>query len=130
MPTPDEIPELIRRAGDALNRDDLDGYLALMEPDVDFTSMIAEVEGETFRGHEGIRRWWDTVRASFEEAKWEFVDIQPEGEDRVVVCLRSSGVLGGVPVEQVMWQALKLRDAKARWWRFFRTEEEAREALG
>ena len=41
-----------------------------------------------------------------------------------------AGTLGGVPVEQTMWQAVKLRDRKAYWWANFRTEREALEAVG
>ena len=41
-----------------------------------------------------------------------------------------AGTLGGVPVEQTMWQAVELRDGKVCWWAFFRSEPEAREAAG
>ena len=34
-----------------------------------------------------------------------------------------------VPMEQVVWQAIRLRDGLAIRWDFFRTEEEARAAL-
>ena len=129
MPQPDDTPDLLRSAADSLNRGDIEGYLALIDPEVEFTSMIAEAEGETFHGHEGVRRWWDTVRGAFEEARWEFLDIRTEGEDGVIACIRISGVLGGVPVEQMMWQTVRLRDRRAIWWALFRTEDEAREAL-
>ena len=36
---------------------------------------------------------------------------------------------GNVPIEQVMWQAIRLRDGLAVRWDFFRTEEEARAAF-
>ena len=36
---------------------------------------------------------------------------------------------GDVPMEQVVWQAIRLRDGLAIRWDFFRTEEEARAAL-
>lgn len=41
-----------------------------------------------------------------------------------------SGLLSGVPVEQTMWQAVRLRDGKLSWWSSFRTEAEALEAAG
>ncbi len=40
-----------------------------------------------------------------------------------------SGTLAGAPVQQTMWQAAKFRDGKATWWAFFRTEQEALEAV-
>jgi uncharacterized protein len=39
----------------ALNSGDLDAFLALTSEDVEFTSMVAEAEGTTFRGHDGVR---------------------------------------------------------------------------
>jgi ketosteroid isomerase-like protein len=45
----------------AVNRGDIDGLLAAIHPDVEFKSLIAEAEGETFRGHDGVRRWWNEV---------------------------------------------------------------------
>ena len=41
-----------------------------------------------------------------------------------------AGTLGGVPVEQMMWQAVGMRDGKVSWWGVFRTEREALEAAG
>ena len=50
--------------------------------------------------------------------------------DRAVLHIRMTGTLGGVPVEQTMWQATLVRDGKAIWWAFFRSEREALEAVG
>jgi len=41
-----------------------------------------------------------------------------------------TGTLGGVPVEQAMWQATLVRDGKVAWWAFSRTERDAFEAAG
>jgi len=57
------------------------------------------------------------------------LDIRGSG-DLGVMHFRMTGTLGGVPVEQAMWQAIKLRDQKAIWWAFFRTEREALDAAG
>jgi hypothetical protein len=47
-----------------------------------------------------------------------------------VARIRITGTLGGVPLEQTMWQAVKFRAGKARWWAFFRTKDDALEAVG
>lgn len=121
-------PELgLQVAFAALNEGDLDGFLALVTEDVEFTSMVAEAEGTTFRGHEGVREWWRTVRGAFEEVRWELLEARDYG-DRAVVKLCMAGTLGGVRVEQTMWQLVTQRDGMARSWRFFRTEREAEEA--
>jgi ketosteroid isomerase-like protein len=113
----------------ALNSGDLEALLALAAEDVEFTSMVAEAEGTTFRGHDGVRAWWETVRGAFEHVRWDLLDIRGSG-DRGVAHLRMTGTLGSVPVEQAMWQAIVLRDQKAIWWAFFRSEREALEAVG
>jgi ketosteroid isomerase-like protein len=121
-------PELaLHVAFAALNEGDLDGYLALIDEDVEFTSMVAEAEGTTFRGHEGVREWWRTVRGAFEEVGWELLEVRDYG-DRAVVKLCMAGTIGGVRVEQTMWQLVTQRDGMARSWHFFRTEREAEEA--
>jgi hypothetical protein len=45
----------------AIERDDLDAFLALAHPEIQFRSLIAEAEGRTYHGHEGVREWWDAV---------------------------------------------------------------------
>jgi ketosteroid isomerase-like protein len=113
----------------ALNSGDLDGFLALIAEDVEFTSLVAEAEGTTFRGHEGVRTWWETVRGAFQDPRWEVLDVVGSGE-RGVTKFRIAGTLSGVQVAQTMWQAAELRDGKLSWWAFFRTEREALEAVG
>ena len=95
----DEIRAIAEAVFGALNADDLDAFTAHMADDVQFTSMVAEAEGATFRGHEGIREWWDTVRGAFQEVRWELLDIRGV-DDRGVTHIRMSGTLSGVPVEQ------------------------------
>jgi ketosteroid isomerase-like protein len=119
--------EILRRASDALNRGDLDDFLTWMHPELEFRSLIAEAEGETFRGHEGVRAWWRSVRQAFREARWDYREVRFWG-DRGIAKVRITGALSGVQLEQTMWQAFAQRDGKAVWWEFFRTEQEAVEA--
>jgi ketosteroid isomerase-like protein len=122
-----EARELAAAAYGALNAGDLDGFLAVATEDVEFTSLVAEAEGTVFRGHEGVRLWWRTVLGAFEDVRWDLLDVQA-GAETSVLHVRVVGTLGGVPVEQLMWQAVRLRDRKACFWAFFRTEHEALEA--
>jgi hypothetical protein len=46
----------------------------------------------------------------------------------VKVRARATGIAGGASVDLTDWQAMTLRDEKAVWWAFFRTEAEALEA--
>jgi ketosteroid isomerase-like protein len=124
-----ELQALADSAYGALNSGDLEAFVALTAEDVEFTSLVAEVEATTFRGHAGVRAWWETVRGAFQNPRWEVLDIRVSGE-RGVVKFRLTGTLAGVEVEQTMWQAARSREGKLRWWAFFRTEQEALEAAG
>src|SRR5215213_8377032 len=93
---------------EAINSGDLDAFMALAAEDVEFTSMVAEAEGTTFRGRDGLRAWWQTIRGAFQNVRWELLDFRATG-DWGVTHIRMAGTLSGVPVEQAMWQAVKLR---------------------
>jgi ketosteroid isomerase-like protein len=123
-----DVRAMAEAAFGALNAGDLDGFLALIAEDVEFTSLVAEAEGATFRGHEGVHSWWDTVRGAFQDPQWELLDARGSPE-RAVTKFRIAGSLGGVPVSQTMWQAARAQDGKLKWWAFFRTEREAVEAV-
>jgi hypothetical protein len=122
-----ELRSLAEAAFGALNARNLDGFMAVAAEDVEFTSMVAEVEGATFRGHDGIRTWWETVVGAFGEVHWQVLDVRGAG-DRGVAHIRMDGTLGEVPVNLSMWLAARLRDGRVTWWSWYRTESEALEA--
>jgi ketosteroid isomerase-like protein len=123
-----ENVEVMEAAYAAIERDDLDAFLALAHPDIEFRSLIAEAEGRTFEGHEGVREWWDSVIRS--------LAVQPRPEqiegfrDRGITRLRLAGRIAGVEVPQTMWMGWRVRDGLIIWWVTYRTEAEALEAVG
>jgi ketosteroid isomerase-like protein len=128
-PEPSELRAIAETALRALNAGDLDGFLGVVADDVEFTSMILEVEGQTFRGREGVRDWWHAVVNSFEDVKWELLELA-ESDGRAVAKLRAAATLGGGQVvDQLVWQAATYKDGLLTWWAFFRNEEEALEAV-
>ena len=108
----------------ALNAGDQDAFLALIHPEAEFESLIAEAEGQTFRGHDGVREWWSSVVNALGGLSFLPEEIRILGQAGVSR-IRVSGRVGGVEVPQTMWQAFVLRDAKPVWWSTFRTEAEA-----
>ena len=124
-----ELSSLAEAAFGALNAGDLDGFMALAAEDVEFTSMVAEVEGMTFRGHDGIRAWWETVVEAFGDVRWEILEVRGPG-DRGIAHVRMDGTLGGIPLNLTMWLAARIRAGRVAWWSWFRTEQEAVEAAG
>jgi ketosteroid isomerase-like protein len=123
-----ESIEVMEAGYDAIARKDLGAFLALAHPEIEFRSLIAEAEGRTFRGHEGVRAWWDSVIRSLE------VQPRPEGieafRDRGITRLQLAGSVAGVEVPQTMWMSWRLSEGLLIWWETFRSEAEALQDAG
>jgi len=113
----------------ALNAKDFEAFLAMIDEDVEFTSMVAEAEGTTFHGHDGVRAWWNTVLGSFDESHWQLLEFRGS-HDTAIMKVRMTGTLAGVEVAQTMWQVARARDGNLLGWTFFRGEEEAELVAG
>jgi ketosteroid isomerase-like protein len=125
----EENVEALRRGYAAVNRGDIDGLLATVHPEVEFTSLIAEAEGETFHGHDGVRRWWEEVVLPLGGLHGEPEEVRDLG-DTVLGRVLGTYRPRGVEVRQTVWQVVRFRDGMATSWQFFRTEGEALEAAG
>jgi ketosteroid isomerase-like protein len=123
-----ENVEVMEALNDAVRRGDLDGFLSLVHPEVEFRSLVAEAEGRVFRGHEGVREWWDSVIRA--------LAIRPRPgkiesfRDRGIMRYSIAATVEGVEVPQEQWMAWRVRDGLVIWWAAFRTEAEALEAVG
>jgi ketosteroid isomerase-like protein len=117
--------EFAERMYDALNRRDMETFLAGTAEDVEFRSLIAEAEGDTFRGRAGVRQWWDQVRGALGGLDFELEGYREEG-DVAVTRIRVLGHHETTSIEQTMWQSIAIDDQqRVTWWQTFRTEEEA-----
>jgi ketosteroid isomerase-like protein len=90
----EENVELLRTGDAAANRGDVEGFLVSVHPDVEFTSLIAEAEGETFRGHDGVRRWWHEVVAPLGGLHGEPEEIRDLGDTLLRGSRRRTGPAG------------------------------------
>ena len=127
--TESEAFELTRMSWVYVDGRDLEGFLSIVHEDVEFDSLVAEAEGGTFKGHEGVRVWWEQVGESLGTLRYEPKEMTDLGDGAVLTELVVSGNVGGVEVPQTMWHAVQVRDSKAAWWGSFRTKEEALQAL-
>ncbi len=120
----------VRRAYAAVLNRDFDALVEITHPEVVFTSMIRESEGGVYRGHEGMREFFESLLEVLPDWRPTLEDVEDHG-DRMLVRARiyASPPGGDVPMEQVVWHVIRLRDGLAIRWDFFRTEEEARAVL-
>jgi ketosteroid isomerase-like protein len=124
-----EAFELARLSWVLVDGRDLEGFLEIVHEDVEFESLVAEAEGGTFKGHEGVRAWWESVGEALGTLRYEPKEMRDLGGGAVLTELVVRGTIAGVEVPQTMWHAVQVRDGKAAWWGSFRTEEETLEAL-
>ena len=127
-----ENVELVHQAFDAFKRRDLVAFLSLMAPDVEFTPYERALEGlGPYRGHDGVRTWWQESFAAFPDLSAEVYEVRDLGDIAFVRGrLRGQGAGSGASFERTLWQALEWRDRKTIWWRAFESEAEALEAVG
>jgi hypothetical protein len=127
-----ENVELIYRMGDAINRRDLDAYLALTDPGVEFIPRILEVEGGgSYRGLDGVRGWWKNLFGVFPDFSGDIEEVRDLGNVTVTrVHLSGQGMGSDAPTEQKSWVVTEWRDKKTIWWCVCRSEAEALEAAG
>jgi ketosteroid isomerase-like protein len=69
-----ENVELYRQAFQAFNARDIEAFIALCDPDIDFHSTFAAVGGARYGGHDGLRRW----HRDLEDAWGEGIHVKPQ----------------------------------------------------
>jgi uncharacterized protein len=124
--------DLIRKAWAAASRGDITGQLEYLAPDIEIVPFGASIEGMVYRGHEGVRAWWEREIVT----NWKVFETRPEEFRRVgdrilvfghwVARGRTSGVDLDVPATWVV----DVRDGKIVRWQTYTDRAEALEALG
>jgi ketosteroid isomerase-like protein len=127
-----ENVELVYRGVDALNRRDLDAFLALCHPEIEVASITLQMEGgDAYRSHHGVRSWWEDFLGVYPDFNTEIEQVRELGNVTVVrVRNRGHGAGSEAPMEQTLWQVIEWRDNKVIWWGSFLSEAEALEAAG
>ncbi|HEX6586433.1 MAG TPA: nuclear transport factor 2 family protein [Solirubrobacterales bacterium] len=124
---PGENVEIVKRGFDAFNRHGVDALLEFVHPEFEVTTPpeLAS-EPDTYRGHDGVRRYFESFYEAMEEIRWEPRGFHEAG-DRVVVefTLRARGKSTGLDVGQEAVMVWELRDRQAIGLELFPTLDEA-----
>jgi ketosteroid isomerase-like protein len=101
--------EIVERGFEAFNEKGIDGIIPLLDPEFEATTPpeLAS-EPDTYRGHDGIRRWFDSFDEVMDEIRWDARSFREVG-DRVVVefTLRARGKTTGLDFGQdavMVWE--------------------------
>ena len=123
--------QIARRAHEALNAGDMDELVALCHQDFELDMSDRVFNPATYRGHEGIRRFYSEVQEVWESYVWEPEQMR-DHEDVVVALLRTKGRGrgSGVEIDRRTAMIWTFRRGKALGLRFYRDPETALEAAG
>jgi ketosteroid isomerase-like protein len=126
-----EYVEAIRQSLDAWNRGDRDAWLAAAHPDIEWVSEIVQrVEGQVYRGHEEMRRYWDDWHAIW-DVDIDVTDFLDLGDTVVVLaCLKTRGVSSGIEVERPAAYVFEFEDGMARRARAYLDQRAALASVG
>jgi uncharacterized protein len=125
-----ENVDAVKAGFDALRRGDVEDLLERIHPEFEFTTPPAlSVEPDTYRGEEGVRRYFDSFYEVMDEVQFVPDEFIEAGERVVVpVTLRARGKETGLEVEQRIFQVWSVRDGLASRVEVFATLEEAMDA--
>lgn len=123
--------EIVRGGFEAFNERGVEGILPIIDPGFEVTTPpeLAS-EPDTYRGHDGIRRYFDSFYEAMDEIRWDARSFREVG-DQVVVefTLRARGKSSGLEFGQEAVMAWELREGKAIRLALYPTLDDALEAL-
>ena len=127
-----EKVELLRSMLDAYNEQGVEAMLPYIDPDFEVTVPPSlSVEPDTYRGHEGMRHYFESFADVMDEVRFE-ADEFVEAGNRVVATTRLTARARetGLEVEQEVFQIWTVRDGRAVKAEVYPTKVEALRAVG
>ena len=126
-----ENVELVRSSLDGWSRGDVEGWLALLDPDVEFrTSGVYPGVDPIYRGHAELRRFWEVFREPWESIQIRIDQVREAGDQVVSLCLFEGHARDGMIVRREAAAVWTIRDGKVARVVWFGTHAEALEAVG
>jgi len=104
--------EVVARWAEALRRGNLGE--ALWDADLEIVNAKGWPLETTYRGHDGLRRWWDDLAEAFSDCALEFEEMTPLDEERVLTTQRWVGHFRhtGIPIDGSWASVITVRDGR------------------
>src|SRR5215208_3086176 len=116
---------------DAWNRGDREAWMALWDEEAEFYPLRAQLEGESYRGHDGMERFLGEMAEDWEEVRFEIDEARDAGEQVVGIGrFRARGRASGVDLTVPLGVLTRVRRGKIVYTRFFSGASDALEAAG
>ena len=127
----EENVKIALAAVDAWNRGDREAWLALWDEEAEFHPLRAQLEGESYRGHEGLERFLAEMTEQWEKVRFEIEETRDAGEQVVGIGrFQARGRASGVDLNVPLGVFTRVRRGKIVYARFFSEPAEALEAAG
>ncbi|OLE35795.1 MAG: hypothetical protein AUG48_09675 [Actinobacteria bacterium 13_1_20CM_3_68_9] len=122
--------ELVRAGFEALSEQGVEGLIPLIHPEFEVTTPPdLAAEPDTYRGPDGVRRYFDSFYDAMDEIRFEPREfLEAGGRVIVPVTLTARGRSTGLEARQELVMAWTLRDGTARRVEVFATLAEAQAA--
>ena len=126
---------VVRRLLDAVEQGDEDAFVSVLTQDVEWDDRQGwPGVRKLYRGHGGVRDWWDAFRrVGGEVLDIEVENITPASDSRVLLCVLGtfkSSVDAASEFKARAWYVFWLREDKVRRAQLFWDRGEAAEAAG
>jgi len=128
----DERIRLVRTFADSITDRDLEAALEVCHPEIEFPSLMAQLEARPYTGHAGIRRYFRDIDATWEEWRVEVEELMAAPDGRVVIVMSTHmrGKESGAILSERTGHIWTLRDSKLLRNQPFREPEEALREVG
>jgi ketosteroid isomerase-like protein len=126
-----ENVEMVRRLVKAFNRRDVDGFADATTPDFVWSPSVVAVDGEIFRGRDGIETYFGRMHDAWAEFRGLTDELRDLG-DRVlwVGRLQGRGISSGAPIDVRLSVLYEFQDGKISLMHSFLDHDEALNAAG
>jgi ketosteroid isomerase-like protein len=126
-----ENVEIALAAVDAWNRGDREAWLALWDEDAEFYPLRAQLEGQSYRGREGLDRFLSEMAEEWEDVRFEIDETRDAGEQVVGIGrFRARGRASGIDLNVPLGVLTRVRRKRIIYTRFFSEPSHALEAAG
>jgi ketosteroid isomerase-like protein len=128
-----ENVEIALAAAATLNRGDREAFMALWDEEAEFLPLRAQLEGEAYRGHGGLERFFTEMAEEWgDSVRFEIDETRAVG-DQVVVGIgrfRARGRASGVDLNVPLGVFTRVQNGKIVYLRLFSEPADALEAAG
>jgi ketosteroid isomerase-like protein len=128
----EERISVVQAFADAITERDVEAGLALCHPEVEFFSLLAQLEASPYRGFAGIRRYFKDLDATWAEWRVEVEQLvaAPDGRVAIVMSTHMRGTGSGLPFAERVANVWEFKDEKLWRARLYRDPAEALAVAG